>query len=533
MRNLYRSLSACAVLVASLGHGVSQAQQPVPEASGAAASFAINGFELTGENPLRSEDSARVLAAFIGPNATLATLQQASAALEAELKAKGFALYRVVLPPQEVGAKVSLKIVRFVIGKITVEGQVHYSEANIRASLPELRVGETPNFRTLAVQTAIANENPGKQVQVALKESDEADKIDAKLLVKESNPWNFSASLSNMGTDATGQDRLALVGGNSNLFDLDHQFSGAYTTSVQRISDVKQLGLNYRIPLYRQGGVIGLSYTNSDVVGSFGTFSSTGAGQTYGLNYSYYLPPDGGRRSYVTVGLDEKRFNVAQINGVADPLKSDRSSRPLSLAYTARVESDTAVWGYSTELALNLAGGSTNSLAAYQSEDVRITNVNWKALRGGANYMSSLPSGWLWSVRGQFQYSADALISGEQFGLGGVSSVRGTDERALAGDSGLSTSFELTSAELHPGLRALGFIDAGWLRNQNAQANPNKPASDHLLSAGLGLRYGSGAYALTADWGRVVTGSVLPLQSGSNIPQAGDQKFHVNFTARF
>ena len=85
MRNLYRSLSACAVLVASLGHGVSQAQQPVPEASGAAASFAINGFELTGENPLRSEDSARVLAAFIGPNATLATLQQASAALEAEL----------------------------------------------------------------------------------------------------------------------------------------------------------------------------------------------------------------------------------------------------------------------------------------------------------------------------------------------------------------------------------------------------------------------------------------------------------------
>ncbi len=533
MRNLYRSLSACAVLVASLGHGVSQAQQPVPEASGAAASFAINGFELTGDNPLRGEDSARVLAPFIGPNATLATLQQASAALEAELKAKGFALYRVVLPPQEVGAKVNLKIVKFVIGKITVTGQTNHSEANIRASLPELGVGQTPNFRTLAVQTAIANENPDKQVQVALKESDEADKIDVNLLVKDSKPWNFSASLSNMGTEATGRDRLALVAGYSNLFDLDQQFSGAYTTSLERVSDVKQLGLNYRIPLYQQRGVVGMSYTNSDVVGSFGSFNSTGAGQTFGLNYSYYLLPDGGRRSYVTIGLDEKLFNVAKINGVVDPLKFDRNSQPLTLGYTARVESDAAVWGYNTELAVNLPGGSNNNLMAYQSEDARITTANWKALRGGANYLSTFASGWLWSVRGQFQYSPDALISGEQFGLGGVTSVRGTDERVLSGDSGLSTSIEITTLELRPGLRALGFVDAGWLYNQNAAANSNKPATDHLLSAGLGLRYSAGAYAVTADWGRVLRGSVLPLANGSDIPQSGDQKLHVNFTARF
>ena len=94
-------------------------------------------------------------------------------------------------------------------------------------------------------------------------------------------------------------------------------------------------------------------------------------------------------------------------------------SRPLSLGYTARVESDQAVWGYNTELALNTGAGDGNNLAAYKSEDARIDTARFKVLRANANYLSNFAGGWLWSVKGKFQYSPDALISGEQFGLGG------------------------------------------------------------------------------------------------------------------
>ena len=529
-----------AVLTVLLWHSGACAQATMPEATGATTTFPISGFNLTGDNPLTQPESARVLAPFIGPQGNLVTLQNATAALEAELKAKGFALHRVSLPPQEVGAKVTLNIVKFVIGKVSVDGHARFSEANIRASLPELQEGGAPNFRTLAIQTAIANENPGKQVQVSLKESTEADKIDARLLVKESRPWNFSASLANTGSDATGKDRLSLVGGHSNVFDLDHQFSGAYTTSIERTNDVKQLGLNYRIPLYRAGGVMGLSYTNSDVVGNFGSFTSTGAGQTFGVNYSHYLSPNGGRRGYLTIGLDEKIFNTSKISSgplaVGQPDKI--SSRPLSLGYNARVESDAAVWGYNTELAFNLPGGSGNNLQDYQNAnagptapDTRISTVNWTALRGGANYLTSLAAGWLWSARGQFQYSPQALIAGEQFGLGGASSVRGTGERPISGDSGIFATLEVTTPELQPGLRAMGFLDAGSLYNTSVSAI--KPTRDQLVSTGLGLRYASGAYGVSVDWGYMLTGSVLPFTSGSGIPQSGDQKLHLNFTARF
>jgi hemolysin activation/secretion protein len=269
------------------------------------------------------------------------------------------------------------------------------------------------------------------------------------------------------------------------------------------------------------------------VVGSFGTFTSSGAGQTMGANYSHYLPPAGGRRTFLSIGLDDKKFNATKLNGVIIPGQLDRGSRPLSLGFTARIESDAAAWGYNAELAANLPGSSGNNLEAYKTEDARIDAVNWTVLRGGANYLTSFGAGWLWSVRGQFQVSSAALISGEQFGLGGSSSVRGTGERVVSGDSGALATFEVNTPELASGLRLLGFLDAGWLRNNNTELNPNKSSSDQLASVGLGLRYTTGVVGLSAEWGRVVTGPATTAATSAASTKVGDDKLHVNLTARF
>jgi hemolysin activation/secretion protein len=139
------------------------------------------------------------------------------------------------LPPQDVGGSIKLNVVKFVIGKVTVEGHQQFSEANVRASVPEIMEGTAPNFQTLAVQTTMANESQAKTIQVALKESEEPDKIDVRIIVKEAKPWNFAINASNTGSSATGADRLTLSGGHANLFGLDHQLTAAYTTSVERL----------------------------------------------------------------------------------------------------------------------------------------------------------------------------------------------------------------------------------------------------------------------------------------------------------
>jgi hemolysin activation/secretion protein len=296
---------------------------------------------------------------------------------------------------------------------------------------------------------------------------------------------------------------------------------------------VKQLGLSYKVPLYELGGVIGASYTKSDVVGNFGAFTSTGAGHTFGLNYTMYLPPDGGRRSYVTLGIDDKVFDAAKINDILVPGQFDRRSRPVSLGYTARTETDAAVWGYNVEFAMNTGGGANNDLTSYRSEDPRIGTVHWKAVRGGFSWLAPFAGAWTWGVRAQYQYSPDVLISGEQFGLGGLASVRGTSlERPVSGDKGVSAQMEVTTPELAPGLRALGFFDAGWLGNNNPNGT-TKPSSDHLASVGLGLRYVNGPFSASADYGRLVQGSRVSRAVSSAAPRSGDDRFYINLAVRF
>ena len=509
------------------------AQQAVPGGAPQPAPspvFAIKGFKVTGDNPLGDGETARVLAPFLRADATMDSLQKATAALETALRDRGFGLHRVALPPQEVGDTVTLNIVKFVISRVTFEPLTIYNEANIRRSIPELQEGQTPNFKTLAVQTAIANETPNKQLQVGIKEADEPDKIDAHLTVKESRPWTLGASLSNGGSASSGRDRFTISGGHTNLFNRDHQFVGAYTTSLQRTSDVKQIGLSYKVPLYTVGGVVGVNYTRSDVVGNFGSFTSTGAGHTTGINYTHYLPPDAGRRTYLSVAFDDKLFRASVID--TQTIGVDRRSRPITVGYSTRTETDTAFWGYNVDFAFNTTGGHGNDLASYRAEDANINTARWKALRGGASYSSVFNANWLWGVRSQYQYSPDALISGEQFGLGGLGSVRGTAiERPVSGDKGLSTSLEVTTPELAPGLRLLAFIDAGWLGNNNPVAP--KPHSDRLASAGLGLRYGNGPYAVSLDYGHILSGSRVPLSLNSSSPQKGDNRFYINVSARF
>ena len=125
------------------------------------------------------------------------------------------------------------------------------------------------------------------------------------------------------------------------------------------------------------------------------------------------------------------------------------------------------------------------------------------------------------------------LISGEQFGLGGLGSVRGTSEdRPITGDNGAFASLEITTPELAAGLRLIGFVDAGWLGN-NQPNETTKPARDTLASLGLGLRYGNGPFAASLEYGRLLNGSKVPLSANSAAPQRDDDRLYVNVTWRF
>ena len=139
----------------------------------------------------------------------------------------------------------------------------------------------------------------------------------------------------------------------------------------------------------------------------------------------------------------------------------------------------------------------------------------------------------MWLARANFQYSPDVLISGEQFGLGGIGAVRGTrTDRPITGDKGVAASLEVTTPELRPALRLGAFADAGWLGN-NSPNGANKPSSDRLASIGVGERYGGERFGGSLEYGRIVKGSRVPLALNSASPQPGDERVYLNVSWRF
>ncbi len=92
------------------------------------------------------------------------------------------------------------------------------------------------------------------------------------------------------------------------------------------------------------------------------------------------------------------------------------------------------------------------------------------------------------------QYTEDALIPGEQFGIGGWNSVRGFLEREIASDRGFSGSLEFYTPNIAPrsigvdNLRLLVFYDAGVVHLNDPA--PGDVTRQSISSAGLGLRVG-------------------------------------------
>src|SRR6266508_1394494 len=107
--------------------------------------FAVHRFEIEGDLPIPHARAAAILAPYTGDAVDLSQLQAAAAKLEAELFDRGYAFYRVVVPPQALQGFAVVRVLPFRLAKVSVSGNKYFSTGNVRASLPDLKEAESPN----------------------------------------------------------------------------------------------------------------------------------------------------------------------------------------------------------------------------------------------------------------------------------------------------------------------------------------------------------------------------------------------------
>jgi len=534
----------------------SAAPAPAATAPGAEPRFAIDKFTVRGATLVTPDGLQLILAPYIGTGKDFADVQKALEALEKAYTSRGYSAVQVILPEQDISdGEVEFEIVEAKIGKVVVEGNKYFDEANIRASLPRVQPAQAPNIFHISDNLRVANENPAKQTTVLLRSGSEEGQVDAVVRVSDERPNRLSVTLDNTGTQQTGLFRLGVGYQNSNVFNRDHVLNMQYVTAPNDDDRVNRLTLypskhvfifggQYRIPLYRQGDSVefsaGYSNVNSGIVANL--FNISGSGSIFGARYNQNLQKRGDLEHKLSYGLDWRGYKseVKQIDVAGAGLVPDVTVHPVSVTYAGTYRKGETDSTFYASLNQNLAGGNDGGTGAFQGDPFVIpvrpaaragANPRYFAARWGFNHNRALPRDWQFRVGMSGQLTRDTMISGEQFGIGGADSVRGFLEREIVNDNGYRGTTEFYTPDLSRfvpvtggRVRALVFYDWGAVRRI-------RPAvlelhGQHIGSAGVGVRFSRGTnFSIRLDAATV-------LDSGG-LQKIGDVRVHASLAYIF
>ena len=505
--------------------------------------FSVDRFEIIGDNPIGKRADS-IVAPFAGEQYGLAGLSAARDALEQAIIDAGYNFHRVSLPPQDLfEGTVILRVSRFAIGNVVVEGNEHFDDANILNTVPQLEAGGTPNTRLLSRALRLANNHASKSTVLRFREGAAADTIDAVLSVRDRDPEVFFVSLDNTGPEEAEEWRSTFGYQNGNLFNRDHAITATLTTAPEDTSATTQVGISYRIPMYRHGASLEFLLSDSDSAGETGgeddavegiapetgggqALEITGEGTVVGAIYSRPILTTGNFNHEWSLGLQYKNFdNVSEFNDT-ELTGADVLSAPLELGYRLTRQTPRS----SLFVGLTLVQEVGDDDEEYD-DDRAEAEAGWSALRYEVSWDRLLGEDYLLHAGFSGQQTDALLISGEQFGVGGVGTLRGFQERSVTGDSGYRLTLELWFPPVTQyDLRFSLFTDFAHTEFNDGELPGNDGVEFDLSSAGIGMFW---AYkedlSVALNYGYITEGG----GPDETINEDGDDKLHVSAVYRF
>ena len=495
-----RTLAWHAGVACLFAPALAAAQQPGQQAGQPTATATLAGVRVEGNSLLPDATLTALITGATGDASDLAALNALAARIQNAYRDAGYGGVVAYIPPQE--SNDGVVVVRVVEGKLAqvrVKGNAYFSQANVRAGLPHLRQGATPQVAAIDRDVGLSNSNPRKHVNVSLSAGAKPGEIDADVNVSDARPLQVLVGYNNTGTEMTGRHRLSIGIEHANLFDRDHVGTLQFQTAPEHPGRVRIFSGGYRVPLYAHAASLDAFMAHSTVnngttATTAGPLTFTGRGTIVGLRANRHLARIGEYDHQLTLGLDRRAyqddcaigdFGAAGCGSAA----VDVTTLPLSLTYTGQQNGARLARGVSATLSTNAGGSAARTFEAARAGAerrytlTRATAFAERAANGGAAL----------SARVELQYSAHALIAAEKFGLGGAASVRGYTERALSGDHGYLLRVEAAPRSIAWAnglrLRPYAFVDHGRVFNRSElPCRDLDTTSCSLTGAGIGLR---------------------------------------------
>jgi hemolysin activation/secretion protein len=450
-------------------------------------SIDLRAVSVMGARAIASEQIAKVYQPYLGKKVSQADLATIATAISDLYHEAGYHLSRAIVPPQDIRAGVvRVKVIEGSISEVAFEGDA--DRFGVRAMLSPV-VAERPlRLATLERQLLLVNDRPGVRIVDSTLEEIGVATGNFRLIVElKTWPIYTSFGLDNLGSSAVGPwQTYAAAAFNSYLTPGDTMVVNLSTIA----NDPRELAfgrLVYDVPVGTDGFRLGATALYSDVRPG----DDRSLFNTHTRTDSYEL-----RGSLVPLQSQMSTLTLTAAAGFSDVSATDTSGA----IYNDHIRTVSMTGDY--RLRDSLGGTSYLTLTGRQGLDILGASRLGDDLlsRDGASGKFSvldlwftryqtLSDAWSLKVSAASQLASTALLTSQQFYLGGAAFGRGYGSAEISGDNAIAGSLELRfdhhlNAAYLRGYQLYGFVDSGAVWN----AGYNLADGLSLTSAGLGVR---------------------------------------------
>ena len=474
-----------------------QAPEQLPEA--VPGSIVVERFEFEGNTAFSDQELREELERFTNKPLTFAELLEARSAITKKYTEAGYITSGALIPPQILNAGVvKIQVVEGEVEAINITGiDATGAAATLRLDLNYLRrrvalgAGKPLNVNRLLESLQLLQLNPLiKTISAELSAGSRAGRSVVEVMISETQSFDLEVTLDNGRSPSVGTFRRQVSLSEGNLTGIGDRLSLTYTNT----EGSNAIEGSYTLPVNARNGTVSVfvSRTDSNIIEPpFQPVDIQATSRNYELTVRQ--PVVESPQQEITLGLTAtRRESDTTLLGVPFPLSpgaSEEGKTRLSALrffqeYTQR--SAKQVFAARSQFSVGLGWKATVN---DDPPDSRF--FSW---RGQMQLVRQLAPDLVLVLRSDAQISDRAMLPIEQFGLGGLESVRGYRQDALLTDSGVFSSAEVRVPIYRlpdeQGILLLTpFIDAGTVWNS---AGSKAPDYSTLLSIGLGLRFQMG-----------------------------------------
>ncbi len=499
--------------------------------------FRFGGLQVDGNDVYKPSALAPIYQDKIGQEISLADLYRMANDITLKYRNDGYVLTQVVVPPQTIESGLPrVQVVEGYIDQVQVQagdGEGEIALDTIRRYAAQINNGKALNIKDMERQLLLINDLPGVRARSVISPSTTTPGAADLLIIVERKPYDAMLTADNFGSRYLGEWQFGGAGTLNSLLGMNEAISAQVAYAPGTGYELIYGGVGYEQPIGPWGTRLGafVSKTNTDPGYDLEQFDVRGKADLYSINVTHPFirtRNENLKGRFAFDWRDVKNSNNIEPDARKDEIRALRTGLQYDFL-------DTLMGLAFNSLDLEISKGLSIFGASEKGDDnmsrpdgdPQFTKAELEVQR-----LQRLTNSVNLQLTGKGQLSNGALLSSEEFGVGGVYSGRGYDPSEIVGDEGVSGQVELQwnnpitlDTNAVDKVQFYTFFDIGRVWNDDATTNDDKRES--LASTGVGARVN---FANDIQAG---LGVAFPLTRRVESDDERDPRLYLNVSKKF